>query len=101
MNVFKTLVRKMNELTEKTLLVLTPCYPDKRGKVVGDPFVKYPVDEMKRFFKEIIVISPQPYFPSLLTKFKFLEIDLLQVMFSKIILMKMLLFFILSFLHCQ
>jgi len=71
MNVFKTLVRKMNELTEKTLLVLTPCYPDKRGKVVGDPFVKYPVDEMKRFFKEIIVISPQPYFPSLLTKFKF------------------------------
>ncbi|MBA2868484.1 glycosyltransferase [Methanococcus maripaludis] len=61
----------MNKLKEKTLLILTPCYPGNDKKFVGDPFVKYPINEMKRFFKEIIVISPQPYFPSILSKFKF------------------------------
>ena len=37
-------------LRNKTLLVLTSCYPDKNGKITGDPFVKGQVDEIKNYF---------------------------------------------------
>ncbi|MDD5141899.1 glycosyltransferase [Methanoregula sp.] len=44
--------------SDKVLLVLTPCYPNKDTSVIGDMFVKTQLDEIRKYFKKIIVISP-------------------------------------------
>lgn len=52
----------MREVTkDKNLLIITNSYPDSRGKSYGGSFVKGQVDELKKYFKEIYVISPQPF----------------------------------------
>ena len=45
-------------LKDKSLLILTPSYPDQDDSFVGDTFVKNPVVELQQYFKNIIVISP-------------------------------------------
>lgn len=62
----------MKILKNKTLLIISNSYPTQEGSTEG-VFVKSQVDELKKYFKKIIVISPQPYFPSILTKIKPLQ----------------------------
>ncbi|WP_048175132.1 glycosyltransferase family 4 protein [Methanosarcina siciliae] len=50
-----------DQIINKNLLVLTPAYPNETGSYIGDSFVKNQVDELKQYFKEIIVISPVPF----------------------------------------
>ena len=45
-------------LKDKTLLILTPSYPNEDESFIAETFVKYQVDELKRYFKKIIVIAP-------------------------------------------
>lgn len=45
-------------LKDKTLLILTPSYPNEDESFIAGTFVKYQVDELKRYFKKIIVIAP-------------------------------------------
>ncbi|MCO5381288.1 MAG: glycosyltransferase [Methanosarcina barkeri] len=47
-----------DQFINKSLLVLTPAYPNESGSYIGNSFVKNQVDELKKYFKEIIVISP-------------------------------------------
>jgi teichuronic acid biosynthesis glycosyltransferase TuaC len=46
------------DLKDKTLLVLTPSYPNEDESFIIEMFVKYQVAELKRYFKKIIVIAP-------------------------------------------
>lgn len=50
-----------DQFANKNLLVLTPAYPNGTGTYIGNSFVKNQVDELKRHFKEVIVISPVPF----------------------------------------
>ncbi|NJF25188.1 glycosyltransferase family 4 protein [Thermococcus sp. Bubb.Bath] len=43
-----------------SLLIITNSYPDPEGKSYGGSFVKGQVDELRRYFNEIYVISPHP-----------------------------------------
>ena len=43
---------------EKTLLVITPDYPDEKNRYIGSIYVKEQVEYLKPFFKQIIVICP-------------------------------------------
>ena len=61
------------KLTDKTLLIISNGYPSKDGKVTSSVFVKTQVNELKKYFKKIIIISPQPYFPKLLSNFSFIS----------------------------
>lgn len=54
-------------LKKKTLLILTNNYPCKEWEVAGT-FVKSQVNELKKHFKKIIVLSQNPYFPRILGK---------------------------------
>ena len=45
-------------LKEKTLLILTPSYPNENESFIVDTFVKYQVDELKKYFNNIVVIAP-------------------------------------------
>ena len=45
-------------LSGKTLLVITPDYPDKDNRYIGSLFVKDQVEHLKPFFKEILVVCP-------------------------------------------
>lgn len=46
------------ELKEKSLLILSPSYPDNAETFFVGNFVKFQIDELKHYFKKIIVISP-------------------------------------------
>ncbi len=46
------------DLKDKTLLILTPSYPNEDESFIAETFVKYQVAELKRYFKKIIVIAP-------------------------------------------
>ena len=50
-----------DQFINKNLLVLTPAYPNESGSYIGNSFVRNQVDELKKYFKEIIVISPVPF----------------------------------------
>ncbi|WP_048129620.1 glycosyltransferase [Methanosarcina lacustris] len=50
-----------DQFINKNLLVLTPAYPNGTGTYIGNSFVKNQVNELKRYFKEVIVISPVPF----------------------------------------
>ncbi|MFT4250440.1 MAG: hypothetical protein ACMXYD_03705 [Candidatus Woesearchaeota archaeon] len=56
----------MKGFKEKTLLILTDYFPNENGSVPMGVFVKSQVDELKNYFKKIIVISPTPYAPNVL-----------------------------------
>jgi len=43
---------------DKTLLVITPDYPDEKNQYLGSLFVKDQIGYLKPFFKEIIIICP-------------------------------------------
>ncbi len=53
---------------DKNLLIVSLGYP--YGDVHLSSFVKAQVDQLKPFFNKIYVISPTPYFPKFLSKFK-------------------------------
>ncbi|WP_042701851.1 glycosyltransferase family 4 protein [Thermococcus sp. PK] len=53
-------MRVANASTSRSLLVLTNSYPDFEGKSYGGSFVKGQIDELKNYFNEVYVISPQP-----------------------------------------
>jgi glycosyltransferase involved in cell wall biosynthesis len=43
---------------DKTLLVITPDFPDEKNRYIGSIYVKDQVGNLKLFFKKIIVICP-------------------------------------------
>lgn len=45
-------------LKDKTLLILTPSYPNEDESFIAETFVKHQVAELKRYFKKVIVIAP-------------------------------------------
>lgn len=45
-------------LKDKTLLILTPSYPNEDESFIAETFVKYQVAELKQHFKKVIVIAP-------------------------------------------
>jgi glycosyltransferase involved in cell wall biosynthesis len=45
-------------LQDKTLLVITPDYPDEKNRYIGSIYVKDQIEFLKPFFKKIIVICP-------------------------------------------
>jgi len=45
-------------LKDKTLLILTPSYPNEDESFIIEMFVKYQVDELKKHFKKVIVVAP-------------------------------------------
>ena len=53
---------------DKNLLVISPRYPPLEG-YPRNVFVKSTVDELKKYFRKIVVISTVPYIPKFLTKF--------------------------------
>ncbi|WP_421909924.1 glycosyltransferase [Methanolacinia petrolearia] len=46
------------KLKDKTLLIISPIYPNQDETFIKGPFVKNQVDELKKYFKKIIVIAP-------------------------------------------
>ena len=46
------------DLKEKTLLILSPSYPNEDESFIAETFVKYQVAELKKYFKKIVVIAP-------------------------------------------
>ena len=45
-------------LRDKTLLILTPSYPNEDESFIVETFVKYQVAELQKYFKKVIVIAP-------------------------------------------
>ena len=48
----------LTNFKDKTLIILTPSYPNKDEARIGASFVKYQVSELKKYFKNVIVIAP-------------------------------------------
>ena len=48
----------LEDLKDKTLLILTPSYPNEDESFIAETFVKYQVAELKQYFKKVIVIAP-------------------------------------------
>lgn len=46
------------DTNDKTLLVITPDYPDEKNRYIGSVYVKDQVENLKLFFKKIVVICP-------------------------------------------
>jgi teichuronic acid biosynthesis glycosyltransferase TuaC len=46
------------DLKDKTLLILTPSYPNEDESFIAETFVKYQIAELKQYFKKIVVIAP-------------------------------------------
>ncbi len=58
-NIVQEDIRKpVVDTRDKTLLVITPDYPDEKNRYIGSVYVKDQVEELKTFFKKIIVICP-------------------------------------------
>jgi len=49
------------DFSDKTLLVISD-YPNQSGEYYGGIFVKEQVDELKKYFGHIYVISPKPVY---------------------------------------
>jgi glycosyltransferase involved in cell wall biosynthesis len=47
-----------NSMQNKTLLVITPDFPDEKNQYIGSIFVKNQLNSLKSYFKKIIVIAP-------------------------------------------
>ncbi|MGM5483429.1 MAG: glycosyltransferase [Nanobdellota archaeon] len=60
-------------LKDKNLLIISSGYPTKDGKITSSVFVKSQVDELKKYFNKIIVISAVPYFPKILSKIDYFK----------------------------
>lgn len=55
-----------SNLSDMTLLVITPDYPDRNNIYIGSIFVKNQLDSLKGYFRKIIVIAPVFYSVGLL-----------------------------------
>jgi teichuronic acid biosynthesis glycosyltransferase TuaC len=55
-----------SNLSDMTLLVITPDYPDRNNNYIGSIFVKNQLDSLKGYFRKIIVIAPVFYSGGLL-----------------------------------
>lgn len=50
--------KSLVDTRDKTLLVITPDYPDQKNRYIGSVYVKDQVEHLKSFFKKIVVICP-------------------------------------------
>jgi teichuronic acid biosynthesis glycosyltransferase TuaC len=64
-----TKMHSQENLKDKTLLIITPSFPNEDESFFVELFVKYQVAELKQYFKKIIVIAP------LLRSFGYLKKD--------------------------
>jgi glycosyltransferase involved in cell wall biosynthesis len=48
------------DLLEKTLLVITPDFPDSENRYIGGIFVKHQLEGFRRYFRKVVVIAPVP-----------------------------------------
>jgi len=64
------------DLKDKTLLILTPSYPNEDKSFIAEMFVEYLIAELKQHFKKVIVIAP------VLRSFKYLKKDKLCIDYS-------------------
>ncbi len=64
-------MKKEKLLRNKNLLIITNGYPCKEWEV-NHTFVKAQVDELKKHFNKIYVISQNPFFPKFLSRLKFI-----------------------------
>lgn len=46
------------DTSDKTLLVITPDFPDEKNRYIGSIYVKNQIEPLKKWFKQIIVICP-------------------------------------------
>lgn len=53
-----TIHKFMGDTHDKTLLVITPDFPDEKNRYIGSIYVKDQIQYLKSFFKKIIVICP-------------------------------------------
>jgi glycosyltransferase involved in cell wall biosynthesis len=58
--------RVKSNLSNMTLLVISPDYPDRDNNYIGSIFVKNQLDSLKGYFRKIIVIAPVFYSGGLL-----------------------------------
>ncbi|MGM0609411.1 MAG: glycosyltransferase family 4 protein, partial [Candidatus Muiribacteriota bacterium] len=56
-------------------LVISSFYPTEDGSITKSIFVKNQVDELKKYFKKIIVIAPIPFFPKFLQNLNSIPLD--------------------------
>jgi glycosyltransferase involved in cell wall biosynthesis len=49
------------DLVDKTLLIITPDYPNTDNQYIGEIYVKRQLDELKKYFGKIVVIAPVPF----------------------------------------
>jgi len=49
------------DLSDKTLLIITPDYPNNDNQYIGEIYVKRQLDEIKKKFGKIVVIAPVPF----------------------------------------
>lgn len=49
-----------NDFSDRTLLVITPDFPDEENRYIGGVFVKHQLEPIRRAFDRIVVIAPVP-----------------------------------------
>jgi teichuronic acid biosynthesis glycosyltransferase TuaC len=69
MEMINLIANSQENLYNKTLLIITPSYPNEDESFIVDIFVKCQVAELKKYFKKVIVIAP------VLRSFKYLKKD--------------------------
>lgn len=48
------------DFLDRTLLVITPDFPDEANRYIGGIFVKHQLEEIRKHFEKVIVIAPAP-----------------------------------------
>lgn len=61
------------DLVDRTLLIITPDYPDENNNYLGSIFVRNQLDSLKRYFKKIIVIAPVLYSAGIISNDRYCE----------------------------
>jgi glycosyltransferase involved in cell wall biosynthesis len=68
----KTLnIDSLNRMKNSTLLILTTSFPNKENTFLGNIFVKTSLEEIRKYFKKVIVIAPVLFSFKLLDKDKY------------------------------
>jgi len=47
-----------DSLSDKSILIITPCFPDENSRIIQGTFVKDQVDAIKDKVKHVYVIAP-------------------------------------------
>jgi len=50
-----------SKTTGKTLLVVSPDFPNDNNRYIGGSFVKNQLEPIKKYFKKIVVVAPKPF----------------------------------------